>query len=138
MALPLREFNLSVLGASNVGKTCICERLVGKAFARKPSKPSMEDAATRYSLEVNTSAGLLLVHLFDWAWEVKRRDESINQQLMRGSDGAVFVYDVTDRRTIRDFLEHVDWYQRAAGTLGILLRIVCDGVTVVQGSTSHT
>jgi hypothetical protein len=29
--------------------------------------------------------------------------------------GGVFVYDVTDKRTLRDFPEHCDWYQRAAG-----------------------
>lgn len=115
MTTPLREFHLCITGASNVGKTSICERLIGKTFARKPSKPSLEDEATKYSIEVNTSTGLLLFHIYDWAWEVKRRDESINQQLMRGNDAGIFVYDVTDRRTYRDFVEYSDWYQRAAG-----------------------
>jgi hypothetical protein len=34
---------------------------------------------------------------------------------MRGSDGALFLYDVTDRRSMRDFVDFSDWYQRAAG-----------------------
>jgi GTPase SAR1 family protein len=87
MSLPSKEFHLCVMGASNVGKTGLCERLIGKAFARKPARPSIEDEATRYSIEVQTSVGLLLIHLYDWAWEVKRRDVSINQQIMRGNDG---------------------------------------------------
>ena len=34
---------------------------------------------------------------------------------MKGKDGALFMYDITDRRTIRDFPDYSDWYERAAG-----------------------
>ena len=34
---------------------------------------------------------------------------------MRGSDGALFVYDCTEKRSKNDFSEHNDWYQRACG-----------------------
>ena len=34
---------------------------------------------------------------------------------MRGSDGAIFVYDCTEKRSKNDFAEHNDWYQRACG-----------------------
>lgn len=111
-----REFHFSVLGASTVGKTSLCERLIGKAFSRKASyKQSMEEVATKYSMEVATSGGLLLYHFYDWAWEEKRKSESINQQLMRGCDGSIFIYDVNSRQSKSDFPEYMDWYQRAAG-----------------------
>ena len=120
-SLPIKEFHMCMMGASNVGKTSLCERLHGKVFTRKPSKPSLEEEASKYSIQMHTSLGLLLFHLYDWAWEVKRRDGNINQQLMRGSDGAIFVYDVTDKGTLRYFGEYLDWYQRASGSLLFLL-----------------
>lgn len=113
---PTKEFHLSVLGISGVGKTSLCERLVGASFKRSNAyKQSLEDYATKYSFEVSTSAGLLLFHFYDWGWEQKRRDQSINQELMRGSDGVLFLYDVTNRRSMSEFREFADWYQRAAG-----------------------
>lgn len=91
-------------------------RLCGTPFNRKSnSKPSMEEVATKYSVEVPTSAGIVLFHFYDWAWEQKRKDENINQQMMRGNCGALYVFDVTDRRSLSDFTDYADWYQRAAG-----------------------
>ena len=34
---------------------------------------------------------------------------------MRGNDGQIFMYDVTDRRSRTDFVDYNDWYGRAAG-----------------------
>lgn len=80
----VKEFHLSVLGCSNVGKTSLMQRLIGVPFNRKSSsKPSLEEEATKYCVEVNTSAGLILFNFYDWGWEQKRKDENINQQLMR-------------------------------------------------------
>ena len=111
-----REFSLCVLGSEGVGKTSLCSRLCGVPFSRKSGyKPSVEEDSTRWSFEVVSSQGLLLYHLHDWGWTQMRRQGSINQQLMRGSDGAVFVYDVTDRRSKSDFDDFLDWYQRASG-----------------------
>jgi GTP-binding protein EngB required for normal cell division len=117
MTTPIKEFHMCVLGCSPVGKTSLLQRLTsGVAFSRKTSsKPSMEAEAVKYSVEVPTSAGLVLFHFYDWAWEQKRKDENINQQLMRGSQGAWFLFDVTDRRSLTDFTDYADWYQRAAG-----------------------
>lgn len=132
-SFPIKEFHMCMMGASNVGKTSLCERLHGKVFTRKPSKPSLEEEASKYSIEVKTSLGLLLFHLYDWAWEVKRwawevkrREDSraVNPQLMRGADGALFVYDVTDKGTLRCFGEFNDWYQRASGLLLLLLHLL--------------
>ena len=73
MATVSKEFHLTVLGSSAVGKTSLCERLAGKTFSRKTSyKQSLEETATKYSVEVSTSSGLLLFHFYDWAWEEKR------------------------------------------------------------------
>jgi hypothetical protein len=91
-------------------------RLNGVAFNRKHNcKSSVEEEPTKFSFEVPTSAGLIVLHFYDWAWEQKRKDQNINQQLMKGKDGALFMYDVTDRRTIRDFPDYCDWYERATG-----------------------
>lgn len=111
-----KEYHFCVLGSSTVGKTSLCERLIGKTFSRKSNyKQSLDDVATKYSIEVVTSDGLILYHFYDWAWEEKRKNESINQQLMRGFDGSLFVYDVNLRQSKGDFIEFMDWYQRAAG-----------------------
>jgi small GTP-binding protein len=110
------EFNFTVLGGSTVGKTSLCERLVGKTFSRKSSyKQSLEESASKYSIEVISSKGTILFNLFDWAWEEIRKTQNINQQLMRGSDGCIFLYDVNHRQSKSDFGDHLDFYQRAAG-----------------------
>jgi len=111
-----REFNIAVLGAAEVGKTSLVQRLCGKAFNRKSGyKPSLDEDATKYSVEVASSAGLLLFHFHDWAWAEKRREVDISRQLARGSDGALFLYDVTAKRSRSDFSDFNDWYERSAG-----------------------
>lgn len=116
MAAPIHEFNMCVLGFTQVGKTSLMHRLNGVPFNRKHNcKSSVEEEPTKYCIEVPTSAGLVLFNFYDWAWEQKRKDQNINQHLMRGRDGALFLYDVTDRRTIRDFPDYCDWYERATG-----------------------
>ena len=111
-----QEFHFSVVGAAGVGKTSLLLRLGGKQFNRKLGhRPSMEEEAVQHSLEVCTSAGLLLFHFYDWAWAEKRKNEDINRQLARGSDGAVFIYDVTEKRSKVDFYDFNEWYERAAG-----------------------
>lgn len=120
--LPTKEYHFTVLGASEVGKTSILERLIGHSFNRKRQyRPSLEDDAIKYTVEVlvqttSSSIGnLILFHFYDWAWEIKRINENINNKLSRGKDGAIFVYDCTDRRTYRDYAEYSDWYSRASG-----------------------
>lgn len=111
-----QEFRFTVLGAAGVGKTSLLLRLAGKPFNRKAGhRPSLEDEAIQHSLQVATSAGLLLFHFYDWAWAEKRKDEDISRHLAKGSDGAVFVYDVTEKRSKVDFYDFNDWYERAAG-----------------------
>lgn len=114
--LPIKEFNICVLGSTGVGKTSICQRLTGISFVRKSAfKSSLEDEAIKYQIEIDSSNGLILFNFYDWAWEIKRKDENINQQLMKGNDGALFVYDITDRRSKSEFDQQLDWYQRASG-----------------------
>lgn len=126
-----REFNLCVLGCGDVGKTSILRTLSGIPFSRKAKcPPADENEATQYSIEVNTSSGLILLNLYDWNWEVQKRDRNINGQLMKvfftlelkpcnfdsqGRDGAVFVYDITHRRSKDDFVTQMGWYEMAAG-----------------------
>jgi GTPase SAR1 family protein len=116
MSVPTKEYNLCVLGKTEVGKTSLCNRLTGKPFSRKNKCPqSLEDEPTKYAFEISTSDGIVLLNLFDWAWEEIKRDQNINQALMRGHDGAIFMYSVDDRRSKGDFQDYSDWYQRAAG-----------------------
>lgn len=78
-------------------------------------KQSLEETATKYSFEVATSKGAILFNLYDWAWEEVKKTQNINQQLMRGCDGCLFVYDVNHRQSKSDFTDHLDFYSRAAG-----------------------
>lgn len=95
------------------------QRLYGTTFNRKLGhKECDNDDATKYSIDVFSSAGLILLNIFDWDWEQKRKDVNaslFSQQLMKGKDGAIFIYDVTDRRTKSEFAEFSDWYHRSAG-----------------------
>lgn len=108
---------MCVLGSEEVGKTCMLQRLSGTPFNRKNRYvQSMEDEPKKFCIEVSTSAGNVLFNLFDWSWEEKRRElGDINQQLMRGRDGMIFVYDVTNKRSKTAMVDFSDWYQRAAG-----------------------
>eukprot|EP01032_Pedospumella_encystans_P024859 gene24859-28100_t len=116
MSTPIKEFNMCVLGFTQVGKTSLMQRLNGVPFNRKHAcRSSLEEEPTKFSIEVPTSAGIVLYNFYDWNWETKRKDQNINQQLMRGRDGAIFLYDCTDRRTVRDFPDYCDWYERATG-----------------------
>ena len=90
--------------------------LLGQTFDRKKKpKQSTEDAPTKYSLDVSTSSGLMLLHLYDWAWEEKIREGSINSQLAMARSGCLFVYDVGERRSKEDFDTQMNWYAMAAG-----------------------
>ena len=111
------EYRFCLLGGEAVGKTSLANRLsTCVAFNRKLGHhASIGEEATKFSFEISTSEGLILIHLVDWAWGLKRREESINQQLMRGSDGALFVYDVSERRSRTDFDDYFDWFNRACG-----------------------
>lgn len=117
MTEPKREYNLVVLGSPEIGKTSLCQTLTGKPFARKTYHHSTEEEPKRYSMEVNTKEdGLLLFHLWDWAWYEKQKvNGSINNELKFGKDGCIFMYDVTNRKSLSDLNEFSDWYQRAAG-----------------------
>jgi GTPase SAR1 family protein len=83
MVAPSKEFSLCVLGSSGVGKTSFLDRLEGKVFKRGAVKATDTDVAVKYSIEVSTSSSsVILFNLFDWNWDVKRKSENINQQLM--------------------------------------------------------
>ena len=68
-AAVIKEFNICVLGGENVGKTSLCKRLEGIPFSRKNScKPSMEETATRYSIEVTKSLVLSFTHTLTYIY----------------------------------------------------------------------
>jgi hypothetical protein len=87
-----------------------------KPFKRKAYKSTMDEDPVKSTLFLDTDKGRFLVHLFDWNWEEKKRQlDNINQQLMLGRDGMIFVYDVNEKRSIKDFSDYNQWYERAAG-----------------------
>ncbi len=82
-----------VLGCAEVGKTTLISSLCGEPFNRKSGyKTSMEEECNHQVVEMTTSAGLILVHFYDWAWKEKMRAEvDITPTLAKGKDGAMFV-----------------------------------------------
>lgn len=114
-----REFRLVVLGNNEVGKTSWCQRVSGTAFSRKPYARTQEAEAKEYLVELATSLGPVLLHLYDWAWFEKRRDVAeaafFEAQVRRGPDAGVFLIDLTDRRTMRDFDDWEHVYSKAVG-----------------------
>jgi small GTP-binding protein len=115
----VKEFHVAVLGAAEVGKTNLMSRLSGGTFNRKSSyKTSTQAEPAKTSLEVNTSAGLLLFHFYDWAWIQKKKElepNEFNSHLSQGADGAIFMYSVISKESKKDFEFFNDWYERASG-----------------------
>eukprot|EP00798_Chlamydomonas_sp_ICE-L_P026958 gene26958-35000_t len=89
------------LGASGVGKTCTVKRLFSDQFdARSPATVGVDYFFKRYIFN-DMSIGVTL-----WDTAGQERFRTITSSYYRGSQGAVFVYDVTRRETLdelRDF-----------------------------------
>lgn len=102
--IPKKEFHLTMLGKGEVGKTSLCQALQKKTFSRKKAyKASLEEAPVKYTIEcLTTNKDIILLHLFDWCWEIKKRElTNLSQQLMFGKDGVIFCYSCEDRPSHR-------------------------------------
>jgi small GTP-binding protein len=111
-----KEFNICVLGSSEVGKTNLVARWATGQFSRKDDyKSTTTEEPIVTALKVNTSAGVAFVHLWDWAWHANR-DANVNvPYLGMCKDGAIFVYSCIHRASHRDFDDAKNLYERSAG-----------------------
>lgn len=112
------QYYTVMLGSAEVGKTSFLNRIAtGTVFNRKTScKPSLEDEPTMFSFEIETSIGCYILHIYDWAWTEKARDvSSLSPYLSKGKDGSVFMFSVTSKKSLSDFRDLYDIYERASG-----------------------
>ena len=114
---PDKRFDVVVLGGSAVGKTSLLKRLVGVKFSRKAGHvPTLAEEATCTELLCSTASGeVIAFRLYDLAWAEARRKGDISRELARGKDGFVYVMDVGEKMTVRDFADYSSWYELACG-----------------------
>jgi len=99
-----------------VGKTSLVLRLAGVRFNRKTGhKPTLGPEAVCTTLWCDTSSGLIAFSLYDLAWSEVRRSTDISSELKKAKDGALYVIDVTDKTTLRDWHEYNEQWTRASG-----------------------
>ena len=83
-----------ILGSSNVGKTCILQRGFDKEYNQKTLSTIGVDFRTKYFKFDDTK---IKVNYIDTAGQEKFRAISLNY--LKGTDGAVLVFDVTNKET---------------------------------------
>ena len=91
------EAKVIFIGDSNVGKTCIIKRCTSNEFLENAT-PTL---SSNYSLiSIKTAESNIRIQFWDTAGDEKYR--SIVPMFYRGSQAAVIVYSIDDRKTFQD------------------------------------
>lgn len=91
------EAKVIFIGDSNVGKTCIIKRCTSDKFLENAT-PTL---SSNYSLiSIKTAESNIRIQFWDTAGDEKYR--SIVPMFYRGSQAAVIVYSIDDRKTFQD------------------------------------
>ncbi|KAL4217356.1 Vacuolar protein sorting-associated protein 21 [Mactra antiquata] len=95
-----RKFKVSIIGDMTVGKTCLSLRFVNNTFT-EIHKSTISDIETK-ALEID---GKRIVYQI-WDTAGQERFRSLLPLYLKGIDGAVIVYDVTEK----DTFSHVEYW----------------------------
>ena len=102
------NYKFALLGDSSVGKTSIFKKIsTGEFFLENISTIGTEKKSIEYNdieIEINgkTEKKSFLIELFDTAGQERYR--SITKNYIKGSDGIILIYDITNKETF----EHVE------------------------------
>ena len=80
-----------VIGDSNVGKTCLLERLVDNVFNDK-TEPTISNNTSKYQTKVNDKE----VNLIIWDTAGQEKYRSLTSVYFRDSQAAIIVFDATN------------------------------------------
>jgi small GTP-binding protein len=102
------NYKFALLGDSSVGKTSIFKKIsTGEFFLENISTIGTDKKSIEYNdieIEINgkTEKKSFLIELFDTAGQERYR--SITKNYIKGSDGIILIYDITNKETF----EHVE------------------------------
>lgn len=107
------EYKLILLGDTSVGKTCLFKKLTTGKFLEKNVSTVGIDRRTikvKSDFEENgkTESKTVIINLTDTAGQ--ERFKAITKTYYKGSDGAVLLYDITDKKTfehLKDWIESI-------------------------------
>lgn len=111
-------YKICMLGDSGVGKSCIVRRFVDNAYSDKFMPTVGADFGTRTIEDDNGK--ITKCHVWDTAGQERFR--SLTAATIRGSHGAVFVFDITDRDSFLA-VQHT-WIQELDTKVGSRDRVV--------------
>ena len=112
------KLKLTVIGAANVGKTCLTMRYCENKFNLTGPPPTYVDLLNVKLVEYNEKIYKLLI----WDTQgMERRSEILRDALYEGTNGIIVTYDVTQRKT---FDEVPFWLETARNRSGQDVSIV--------------
>lgn len=100
MMSPKRIYKIVLLGNSGVGKTSLMNRYVDKKFTQHYSSTIGADFRVR---DCQINGHIVTAHIWDTAGQERFR--SLGPAFYRGADICMFVYDVTDRKSLQEMEE---------------------------------
>ena len=103
------EYKLILLGDTSVGKTCLFKKITQGIFVDKNvSTVGIDRRTFKLKCDIEKDGKnitkTIIINLTDTAGE--ERFKSITKSYYKGSDGAVLLYDITDKKT---FIHVKDW-----------------------------
>ena len=110
------------MGNCSVGKTCIFQRLLKDIFSESLLSTTglelnvyyIKYKNKKYKLIMNDTAG-------------QERYKAITKSLLRGKDGVLFIYDISNEKTFNDLKSWYDLYKEENdNVVGLLIGNKCD------------
>jgi len=117
-----QQFKIVLLGEGRVGKTCVCLRYVEGSFS-----DNQESTITATFLEKRINVGKTSVKLMIWDTAGQERFHALGPIYYRDANGALLVYDITDRESFTKVRHWVKELRKIVGK---------DIVLVIAGNKS--
>ncbi|EDV21043.1 GTP-binding protein Rit1 [Trichoplax sp. H2] len=102
----LRVYKIVLLGEGGVGKSAVTLQFVNHSFVEHHD-PTIEDAYQQQAV-IDGEAGLL--DILDTAGQ--EEFTSMREQYMRGGEGFILVYSITDRRSFEEISNYITHIER--------------------------
>ena len=112
------EYKVTLLGDTSVGKTCLFKKLTKGIFMDKNiSTIGMDKKTLNIEIDINENENqkkkLIAISLIDTAGQDRFR--TITKSYIKGSDGIILMYDLTNKDT---FLHVEEWIKNIADIIG--------------------
>lgn len=113
-------FKVVVVGASGVGKTSLLMSYVDKRFPEVHSSTiGVEFKCHTVNVDINGVVKVVRLQIWDTAGQERFR--AVANSYFRGAHGAIFVFDVTDTKSLEDLAHWIDTVERFNVSVAILI-----------------